>query len=102
MQTLQQIAELLKAQLKTGQLTQEALRSEAGISRQTLTNVLSGHQDYKLTTLLAVSDRLGLELALVPKNLGDSFQSAPSTPVIKSVVQAALDRIGTIGKEEGE
>lgn len=30
-------------------------------------NVLSGHQDFKLRTLLALADRPGLELLLVPE-----------------------------------
>lgn len=98
MRNLAQISELLRAQLKSRGMTQESLRREVGVSRQTLTNVLSGNQDYKLTTLLAVCDRLGLELALVPKGFGDSIGSAPTAPLVKSVVQVALERVGTTKK----
>jgi transcriptional regulator with XRE-family HTH domain len=93
MRTLQQIADTLQSQLKRRSLTQEGLRRETGISKQTLTNVLSGSHDYKATTLLAVCDRLGLDLLLVPKELGGAVQERPSTPVVKSVVDAALDVI---------
>jgi DNA-binding XRE family transcriptional regulator len=98
MRTLQQIAEALLGQLKRHQMTKEALRREVGVSRQTVTNVFSGSQDYRLTTLLAVCDRLGLDLVLVPRELGESATDKPSTPVVKNVVQAALDRLGPPGK----
>ena len=98
MRNLQQIAEALLGQLKRNQMTKEALRREVGVSRQTVTNVFSGSQDYRLTTLLAVCDRLGLDLVLVPWELGESATDKPSTPVVKSVVQAALDRLGPPGK----
>lgn len=98
MRTLQQIAEALLGQLKRNQMTKEALRREVGVSRQTVTNVFSGRQDYRLTTLLAVCDRLGLDLVLIPRELGESATDKPSTPVVKSVVQAALDRLGPPGK----
>lgn len=102
MRTLNEIAELLRKKLKNNNMTQEALRGEVGVSRQTLTNVLSGTQDYKLTTLLAVCDRLGLELALVPKGLADAISTQPSTPLVKSVVQRALDRVGSSKKGSSE
>ena len=62
MKTLAQIANVLRTQLARRGGTQEALSHEAGISRQTLSKVLSGHADFKVTTLLALADRLGLEL----------------------------------------
>lgn len=93
MQTSQQIAIALQSQLKRRSLTQESLRRETGISKQTLTNVLSGTHDYKLTTLLAVCDRLGLDVLLVPRELGEAVRESPSAPVVKSVVDAAMDLI---------
>lgn len=98
MRTLPQIANALQGQLKRKSLTQESLRREIGISKQTLTNVLSGSHDYKVTTLLAVCDRLGLDLLLVPRELGGAVHETPREPVVKSVVDAALDMIGTRGK----
>jgi len=102
MHTLQEVADVLRSHLQASSMTQEALRREVGISRQTVTNVLSGSQDYRVTTLLAMCDRLGLELALVPKVLGDSIRAEPGTPVVRSLVQVALDRVGTTGHGRSE
>jgi transcriptional regulator with XRE-family HTH domain len=96
MRTLGEIASALRERAKTGRVTQESLRKNAGISRQTLTNVLSGNCDYKVTTLLAIVDRLGLELVLVPKaaaaGLAGGFD-ATKRPTVKSIVQEALERL---------
>lgn len=93
--TLSQIATMLRQQAKRQDLTQEVLRKSAGISRQTLTNVLSGNSDFKVTTLIAIADRLGLDVILLPKaaarGLADEF--TPRPPVVKTTVQAALDRL---------
>ena len=100
MHTLQQIAHALHSHLKRTRMTQQTLRREVGVSRQTLTNVFSGSQDYKLTTLLAVCDRLGLDLVLVPRELGESANDSPSAPAVRNVVQAALDHLGAPAKRD--
>lgn len=38
---------------------------------------MSGEQDYKVSTLLALADRLGLELMLVPKEARAMFGAGP-------------------------
>lgn len=93
--TLSQIATILRQQTKQQKLTQEELRKNAGISRQTLTNVLSGNSDFKVTTLLAVADRLGLDVILLPKAVarGLADELTPKPPVVKTTVQAALERL---------
>jgi transcriptional regulator with XRE-family HTH domain len=94
MQTLQKIASTLRHRQKLAGISQERLRSDAGVSRQTLTNVLSGNHDYKLTTLLAVADRLGYEMVLVPREAAAGLSVAdPTAPLVKTRVQAALDQI---------
>ena len=75
-------------------MTQAELRSQAGIAQRTLTNVLSGNEDYKVSTLLALADKLGLELFLVPKGAGLAVDSGPTgKPLVRSRVSAALDRV---------
>lgn len=49
------------------------LASDAGITYRTLSHVLGGEQDFKVSTLLAVADRLGLEFVLVPKEARAMF-----------------------------
>jgi len=92
--TLSDIATVLRSRLKQNRLNQEALRSSAGISKRTLTNVLSGEHDFKVTTLFAIADRLGLELLLVPKGAASGLTSGdPPSPLVKTRVQAALERV---------
>lgn len=67
MNSLSDIADTLRARLRQQGQTQASLRESAGIAQRTLTNVLSGEQDFKVSTLLALADRLGLEMMLVPK-----------------------------------
>lgn len=94
MATLSSISNLFRSQLSRLKLSQQQLGNEAGISRRTLTNVLSGSSDYKVTTLLAVADRLGLDVVLLPKEAarglqGDSF--SPTEPKVSTAVQTALE-----------
>lgn len=93
MKTLREISSTLRSTLKARRQTQAQLREAAGITQRTLTNVLSGEQDFKVTTLLAVADRLGLELLLVPKaavrGLAASQESAPVMTLVQQG-QAAI------------
>jgi transcriptional regulator with XRE-family HTH domain len=97
MKSLAQIADLLRERLKTMSITQRELCARACVARRTLTGVLSGQADYKVTTLLAVLDRLGCELVILPKaaaaGLGDDTSFEPTPPVVKTRVQAAIDKL---------
>ena len=95
MKTLSEVASSLRSQTATRGLTQDVLRQRAGVSRRTLTHVLSGQQDYKVTTLLAVADKLGLELVLVPREaavgLGhdDTAAAAPMSAIQRAQAEVA-------------
>ena len=94
MKSLPELSKLLRAALLRAKLTQAELKARAGISQRTLTNVLSGQEDFKVSTLMALADRLGLELLLVPKGAARAVETSEVTePVVKSVVSAALDRV---------
>ena len=99
--TLQRLADLLRRQLQLSGLSQQRLRMAAGISKQTLTNVLSGSADYKVTTLLAVAEKLGLEVVLVPKGAAEAVHGElAAPPAVRSRVQAALEQVGPGSKDE--
>ncbi|KRA70191.1 hypothetical protein ASD88_18950 [Pelomonas sp. Root662] len=94
MKSIREVSSILRSSVAERAIRQADLHEQAGISQRTLTNVLSGSEDYKLSTLLSVADRLGLELALVPKAMNAAVQAGPtSEPRVKSRVAAALDRI---------
>lgn len=103
MKTHSEISALLRARIQDQGLTQSTLRESAGIAQRTLTNVLSGEQDFKVSTLLALLDRLGLELVLVPNDAAPAapaWQVAPSN--IPTRVQVALERTRMATKDDHE
>lgn len=101
MKTHMEIAQLFRAALAHRNVSQATLREEAGISQRTLTNVLSGNEDFKVSTLLALADRLGLELLLVPKDAAQVVAAGTVTqPVVQSRVQGALARVRTLKNKE--
>lgn len=99
MKSLLELAELLRARLKAQGLSQRVLGARAGLARRTLENMLSGRVDYKVTTLISVLDRLGLELVVVPKEaapgLADLIPNAPAQPAVKTRLQAAREALQT-------
>jgi len=92
MKTLQEVSSSLRGQIRRQGLTQARIERDAGVAHQTLVNVLGGEKDFKLTTLLAVVDRLGLEMVFVPKAAARGL-SDNDTPSVKSRVEAALERV---------
>jgi len=94
MKTLSEIASFLRGRMKATSLTQSEMSAAAGLSRRTLTAVLSGEADYRVTTLIAVLDRLDYELVFVPKGatagLTDESR-APTKPMIKTRVERAQE-----------
>jgi transcriptional regulator with XRE-family HTH domain len=96
MKSLHDIAIALRARAKRIAITQEELGEAAGISRRTLTHALSGTHDIKVTTLMAVADRLGLELTLIPKGAAQGMPAPDelggTPPVVKTRIQQMLER----------
>lgn len=77
--------------LKYGKLQ---LARDSGVTYRTLSHVLGGAQDFKVSTLLAVADRLGLELMLVPKEVRQMFvHDSAQKSAVPTKVQAALERL---------
>ncbi len=97
MQSLFELARQLRHRLLSLGVTQGQLSEQAGLSRRTLSSILSGTADFRVTTLMAILDRLGLELVVLPKEaasgLADMTSSADLTPAIKTRVQAANEAL---------
>jgi len=93
MRNVTEVSDALASQAERLDVGKLKLAKEAGITYRTLSHVLSGSQDFKVSTLIAVADRLGMELVLMPKDAVRGLTSEPQAPEIKSRVQAALDRI---------
>ncbi|MFC4278849.1 helix-turn-helix domain-containing protein [Achromobacter aloeverae] len=94
MNTHADVATVLRDAIKRRGLTQARLKEEAGLSQRTLTKVLSGAEDFKLSTLFALADRLGLALILAPLEAAPAVAAGPVTePAIRSRVAGALERV---------
>jgi len=89
MKSIAETSDELRTALKRTRMRQADLREAAGVSRQTLANVLGGKDDYKLSTLLSLADKLGLEVLLLPKEAARGFQAMPEAPPVESVVDQA-------------
>lgn len=92
MKSIGELSTALRTAMRENRMTQESVREAAGLSRQTMVNVLKGTEDFKVSTLLAVADRLGLELLLVPKDAARGLQ-APQTATPVPVVETVVDRV---------
>ena len=79
MKTHQAIASLLKQTMKHQKMPQVRLGREAGLSPRTLQLILSGEHDFKLRSLFAIADRLGLEMVLVPKEAAAAAEGGSET-----------------------
>jgi DNA-binding XRE family transcriptional regulator len=98
---------LARAQLQSG-VNKTDLAKAAGVSRPTLHHVLEGG-DFRVSSLLSLAAKLGLEVVLVSKSLAPSLAAGPaptrfitqgSMPIATSVgprtaVEAALARVRT-------
>ncbi|CAM3994612.1 helix-turn-helix domain-containing protein [Bordetella muralis] len=95
MNSLSDIADILRGRLQQQGQTQAQLRQSAGIAQRTLTNVLSGEQDFKVSTLLALADRLGLEMLLVPKGAAAAVDAGDAVkPKIPTRIEVARRQLG--------
>lgn len=102
MASLFDLAETLGAHIKRLGMTKQSLKAAAGLSNQTVVNVFDGRKDYKVSTLLAVADRLGLELVLVPKAAARALAPTGGQPVVATRVQSALARLGMGQADDGD
>jgi transcriptional regulator with XRE-family HTH domain len=97
MNTLPEFATTLRDRMAAIGTTQLALSQAAGLTRRTLAQVLSGRHDFKLTTLLALLDKLGLEVLIVPKGAAAGLASPPAdadAPLVKSLIDLGQERLG--------
>ena len=92
MNTLQTFAGMLKTAARGRGINFSDLSSRAGLSRMTLRKVLSGQEDYRVSTLLALADKLGLDVVLVPKAAARGI-AAPTAEraLVPSIVDEVLD-----------
>jgi transcriptional regulator with XRE-family HTH domain len=93
MNNLTELSDVIRARMHQTKSTYASLSSAAGIANGTLGRILSGEHDFRINTLFAIADRLGLEVLLVPKGAAAAI-GAPEEPqpAVPSVVDRALGR----------
>lgn len=87
MNSLKSISEALSLAKKSNQITDSALARDTGIQRLTVVRAMSGNENFGLTTLLVLADRLGLEVMLVPKEAARALRGPAEhiSPPVASV-----------------
>lgn len=86
MNAIESVSQALAKAQRSRNLKDSTLAERVGVTRQTVSRALRGTEDFRVSTLLALADQLGLELVLVPKGtgrglVGDSMVTAPAEPV---------------------
>lgn len=95
MKTLGEVSKVLSERAERRRYGKMQLAADAGVTYRTLSHVLGGEQDFKVSTLMAVADRLGLELMLVPKEARVMFQTSISVREAPERVLRDVERLST-------
>lgn len=93
MNRLKNLSITLDSQARKLKIRRLTLGERTGLTQPTLRKVLSGDKDYKISSLLAVAQELGLEVVLLPTEAAAAFKPVPAEPVILSGPQAAVAEI---------
>lgn len=93
MKTLQSLAaELDAARLARG-LNYKTLAERTGLSTLAVRQALQGRTALRANNLMALADELGLELALVPREMAASLRSAGADPAATPRVLSDVERL---------
>lgn len=80
MQTLQQVADALESRRQTLQITYDDLAARAGLTPLATRRALQGTASPRITTLMALADKLGLEVVLLPRQVANQLYVAEESP----------------------
>ena len=80
MRTLNEVATVLETERKRQRVTYDDLARSAGLTPVSTRRALQAVTAPKVTTLMALADRLGLEVVLLPKAVAAGFQATPAAP----------------------
>lgn len=80
MQTLQQVADALESRRQTLQITYDDLAARAGLTPLATRRALQGTASPRITTLMDLADKLGLEVVLLPRQVANHLHVAQEPP----------------------
>lgn len=78
MKTLSEVAAVLEQSRKQQKLSYDALAEASGLTPLATRRALKAQAAPKVTTLMALADRLGLEVVLVPKAVAHGLTPTPA------------------------
>lgn len=93
MKTLQSLADELDAARAARGLSYKTLADRTGLSTLAVRQALQGRTALRATSLMALADELGLELALVPQEVAASLRSAGARPDANPRVLSDVERL---------
>lgn len=89
MKTLSEIATRLEEERRRLMLDYQTLAERTGLTPLSVRGVLQGRTAPRITTLMAIADRLGLEVLLLPKMVATGLQAhtaeEPPPPALSRV-----------------
>ena len=78
MKTMEEVAEVLESQRRELRITYDDLASAAGLTPLATRRALKAQTAPRVTTLMALADKLGLEVVIVPKAVAAGLALPPS------------------------
>jgi transcriptional regulator with XRE-family HTH domain len=93
MKTLQSLAAELEAARLARGLNYKTLAERTGLSTLAVRQALQGRTALRATNLMALAEELGLELALVPREMAASLRSASADPAATARVLSDVERL---------
>lgn len=91
MNSLPDISRTLREAAQASDFTMVALSEQAGLSRPTTRKALEGQDDFRISTLLALAEQLGLDVVLLPKGVSAGIaKTRLAEAYVPSLVDLAL------------
>src|SRR5258706_14917038 len=91
MKTLLEVAARLESERQRQKITYTELAQATGLSVLAVRQALQGKTAARVTSMMALADRLGLEMVLLPKEVAgamDHTRAEPVKPALTSVERA--------------
>lgn len=99
MKTLSDISLRLEAERLRLKLDYQQLAEQTGLTPLSVRSVLQGKTAPRITTLMAIADRLGLEVLLLPKTVASGLQDTSEWPMPPAL--SRVDRIVAETESQG-
>lgn len=96
MNAIESVSQALTKAQRSSKIKDSTLARRVGVTRQTVGRALSGKEDFRVSTLLALADQLELELVLVPKGTGRGLVGHPTESTPAEPIRSQADQLRSL------